>query len=419
MDLTSFDLYTKYPLGGVLKADTLIDNCCGMNPCYYIEGEYGLKVSTSVMSLIVDSQSFELNPDFRPPKFFLHPWQRNTVVFSRAILDLIEKKLHNTSFLKSKALAKVKSMVSPEIKTILWSPHQPSYISNKTIDSRIRKIRAFESVGTLANSFNPALDGSIKDLDVYIDKSVHYLCKSINDIEKQYPDKQHIILMGGKDSQLISLIPKLNDENWHVFSAEPNYPLIRDWLSTNDIKVNKLFFHDGGNEETIDEFKNKIICGDLYTSPIHIRYAPALKKIAKEFNNECIFWLGSMPRRSSLYDGVHAQNGHSKKRKEFFNSHFNSFPAWQGNIQQTYSNYIGCPFLCPYYLNDIWSELYVHIDPGMIEKGIDLRPRLGEALAGREIVWPEGNPGPTPYKYWWFWFNSAKYYKKYASNHVK
>lgn len=68
--LTSFDVYAKYPLGQVLETDTLDDVCSGMNPCYYMLDGDRLKVSSSVVSLILDSGRFELNPDFKPPKFF-------------------------------------------------------------------------------------------------------------------------------------------------------------------------------------------------------------------------------------------------------------------------------------------------------------------------------------------------------------
>lgn len=90
---------------------------------------------------------------------------------------------------------------------------------------------------------------------------------------------------------------------------------------------------------------------------------------------------------------------------QFFNAHLNTFPGWQGNIQQTYSNYLGCPFLSPYYLKDMWFELYAHLDPAIIVSGQDYRPRLGDLLAGRKITWPSQNPGPAPYEYWYFWFS--------------
>jgi hypothetical protein len=120
-----------------------------------------------------------------------------------------------------------------------------------------------------------------------------------------------------------------------------------------------------------------------------------------------------MPRRESLYDGSHRKSDSSITKEKFFNTHLNTFPGWQGNIQQTYSNYIGCPFLSPYYLKDMWFELFAHLDPLTVPCGQDLRPRLGEILSNRDITWPTQNPGPLPYKYWYFWFKPYHYYINY------
>lgn len=111
--------------------------------------------------------------------------------------------------------------------------------------------------------------------------------------------------MGGKDSQLISLIPKLNDANWYIFSAEPNYSLIKHWVAQNNIHATKIFAHDGQNEENMTDFKRKVICSDLYTNPIHVRYLPTLEKLVRDFDGECIFWVGFMQREASLYDSSH------------------------------------------------------------------------------------------------------------------
>ena len=411
--LTSFDVYTKYPLGQVLETDTLDDVCSGMNPCYYMLDGDKLKVSSSVVSLILDSGRFELNPDFKPPKFFLHPWQRNTMDFIRKTINAVEKQLRGTSILQSKAVKKIKSMVPSEAKTFLWNPHLSSHISCNSIDARIRKVKSFESVSKNKSSMLLNLDYTVTNLDEYLDKSAQLMRKTINDIEAAFPQKKHIILMGGKDSQLISLIPKLNNANWYIFSAEPNYSLIKHWVAQNNIPVTKIFAHDGQNEENMTDFKRKVICSDLYTNPIHVRYLPTLEKLVHDFDGECIFWLGSMPRQASLYDSSHRKPDKPISNDQFFNTHLSDFTGWQGNIQQTYSNYLGCPFLSPYYLKDMWFELYAHLDPSIIASGQDYRPRLGEMLAGRKIIWPSQNPGPVPYQYWYFWFNSYRYYSNY------
>jgi len=417
--LTSFDAYTKYPLGQVLEADTLDDVCCGMNPCYYMLDGGRLKVSSSVVSLILDSGRFELNPDFKPPRFVMHPWQRSALDFARTTIDAIEKKLRSTSILQSQAVRKIKSMAPTDVKTFLWNPHYSAHVSCDSIDSRIRKVKPFESVSADKSVTLLKLDYTVTNLDEYLSMSAQLMRKTINDIEAAFPQKKHIILMGGKDSQLISLIPKLNDSNWYIFSADPNYAITKSWLEQNHIRVAKIFAHDGRNEERMTDFKRKIICSDLYTNPIHIRYLPTLEKLVHDFAGECIFWVGSMPRRASLYDASHRKPEEPINNDQFFQTHLSAFPGWQGNIQQTYSNYLGCPFLSPYYLEEMWLGLYAHLDPAIIASGQDYRPRLGELLAGRKIVWPTQNPGPTPYQYWYFWFSPYRYYQQYIQSHLK
>ena len=417
--LTSFEVYTKYHLGQVLETDALVDVCSGMNPCYYMQAGDRLKVSSSVASLIIDSGKFEINPGFKPPQFFMHPWQRNAVDFARNTINAVEKKLRGTSILQSRTVKKLKSIAPAEVKTFLWDPHYSAHISCDSIDGRIRKIKPFESVSAGHSAMVLDLDYSLTSLDEYLEKSAHLMRKAINDIEAAFPQKKHIILMGGKDSQLIGLIPKLNENNWYIFSAEPNYTLIKDWVLQNNLHVTKIFAHDGHNEEKMADFKRKVVCSDLYTNLIHVRYLPTLENIVREFDNECIFWLGSMPRRASLYDASHRKADAPISSDQFFNVHLNTFPGWQGNIQQTYSNYLGCPFLSPYYLKDMWFELYAHLDPSIIVSGQDYRARLGEMLAGRKIVWPSQNPGPAPYQYWYFWFSSYRYYSKYIQEQLR
>lgn len=417
--LNSFDLYVKHPPGSVLETDVFEDNCSGMNPCYYLKQGNRIQVSSSVVSLIRYSGRFEVNQGFKPPQFFLHPWQKNSLVFLRQIYYSLEKILCDTPILKNPAVQKLRSAAPAEMKTFLWDPHYSAYQTNETVDSRINKVKSFETVSIYSNYISKKKsDLTLVNLDDYLEKSSYYIKKSINDLEIACPDKKHIILMGGKDSQLISLIPKINDENWYVFSASPNDAIVTKWLAQNNVRVAQVYSHNGRNEETRDDFKEKLICSDLYTNLIHIRYAPTLRKLARRFDNQCIFWLGSMPRRTSLYDASHRPAGMSISVEQFFNVHLNTFPGWQGNIQQTYSNYVGCPFLTPYYLNEIWQEVYFHLDPAIISGGEDLRPRLGEMLAGRKIHWPDRNPGPTPYQYWYFWFNVYRYYMSYIKQHL-
>ena len=418
-DLTSYDLYVLHKPGKVLRTKRLHDTCSGMNPCYYMEDGVELKVSSSVAALIIDSGTFDLDSSFKPPRFFLHPWQRSTFEAVKSAVDATDRVVDKFGFLRDSVVKKLKAAAPAEIKKFVWNPHRSSHESLSSIDLRIKKLRPFESVGVGESTNLIKLDGSIDDIDTYIAQSASVLTKTINDIETAFPKKKHIILMGGKDSQIISLVPKIDPRNWYIFSAEPNYSLVTEWVKSNGVEVHRIFSHDGRNEETLEDMKRKVICSDLYTNIVHIRYLPTLERLVAEFDGECIFWLGSMARRMSLYDASYRKRDEPLDTRAFFNSHLKTFPAWQGNIHQVYSNYLGCPFLSPYYLERPWSELYAHLDPNILKTGVDYRPQLADALANRKINWPSSNPGPKPYEYWNFWFNSYRYYVSYIRRELE
>jgi hypothetical protein len=269
------------------------------------------------------------------------------------------------------------------------------YESWETIDTRVSKLRAFELVtrDETAITFHP--DYALHDRELFIRLTASYMKKFVNDIERAFPGHDHIIMTGGKDSQLIHLVPKLNPDRWHLFSAEPNYPLVREWITRNGLRINRLFRHDNENDESLEDLKWKIYCGDLYTNPRHVRYLPALRDITLGFNHRCIFWAGTSGGSINRYYGDY----HAFPREHYFDRHMKKAAVWQGNCHQIVKNFTGCPLLSPYNAEEIWDEFYMHLDPAIITEGTDLRMQIGEKLAGRPIWWLEHNPTPTPYRY--------------------
>jgi hypothetical protein len=413
--LTAIQLYTEFPPGSVQVTRRLEDAGSAMYPCYYMKDGPDLKVSTSVVSLILAAGSFELNPAFAPPRFALHPWKRKAADLVRRLGRPVDRLVARTRLLRA-PLKQLKATVPAAAKTLYWNPHNAFYDAWETIDQRIRKLGAFETVGTGGVSSGFSSDLSLRSLDELAALACAALQRSVNDIERRFPGKRHVILTGGKDSQLIALIPKVDPGRWLIFSAEPNFPLVKRWVSDNDLPVADVIRHDGKNEETLADFRRKVLCSDLYSNPVHIRYAPTLKRLAAELGDQCIFWVGSMPRGAHLFDGHHHRFDRSdpaRAREAFFHSHLVTFPAWQGNLHQTYSNFVGHPFLCPYDLREMWETVYRRLDPLVLAKDVDLRSRIGDQLLGRPVKWPDENPGPTPYSYPHFWFNPYKFYVRH------
>ena len=388
--ITSLQLHLNYRAEQVVETKCLEDIGCGIYPCYYCKHKDKLKVSTSVTSLIFDSKVFKPNPNFKSPDFL---------------------KQKSKQKLSSKTLRILKRVVNP-FYLRLFPDNLPAekswYEMWETIDKRVKKLRPFERVtpSHIVIKFEP--DFATQDKESVVIKTAYYLQKFVHSVEKDFPDYNHIIMTGGKDSQLISLIPKLDSEKWHIFSAEPNYTLVKRWIKENAVNIKKMFKHDNQNEESFEDFKKKIICGDLYADPRHIRWMPTLKKIGEEFGYKCIFWTGTAA------DAIYCfhKDFHSKSKEEYFKVHITRVGTFQGNYHQVFKNFVGCALLSPYHSKEIWEELYQHLDSSIITKDTDLRNDIGEKLFGKPVKWLDQNPGPEPYTYN-FHFDSYKFYVEY------
>lgn len=393
--ITSLQLHLNYPAEQVVETKCLEDVGCGIYPCYFMKLKDKLKVSTSVTALIFDSKIFELNPTFNPPDFLKQTSKQNS----------LHKKL---SLITPTILKRVVKYF--DLRLLSDNLHKDKfwYESWETIDKRVKKLRPFEKVTPRDTTIKFKPDFTIRDKEIIINKTVNYLQKFVQSVEREFPDYEHIIMTGGKDSQLINLIPKLNSEKWHIFSAEPNYTLVKKWIEKNDVTVNKIFKHNNQNEESFEDFKKKILCSDLYADLRHMRWIPTLKRIAKEFDYKCIFWSGTAA------DAIYSfhKDFHNKFKEEYFKVHMIRVGTFQGNYHQICKNFVGCPTLSPYHSKEIWEELYQHLDPSIITKDTDLRKEIGEKLFGRPVKWSEQNPSPEPYSYS-FHFDSYKFYVEY------
>jgi hypothetical protein len=372
--ISSLDLYLRFSAEQVVETDCLVDVSGGIYPCYYIKYGDHLKVSTSVTSLVIDSGKFFLNPTFKPRDFLREQTRQYRLGFR------IMRKLN-------------RYVGYPRIaESIPW------YETWESIDKRVMKLKAFEEVTNTASRcwFRP--DFSIRNHKTIIDRSAKLIRAFINEVENEFPDHHHVVLVGGMDSQLILLAPKQNPHQWHWFSAEPNYSLNVRWIEKNGVRLNRSFFHDNRNEESAEDFRRKIICGDLYSDPSHIRWLPTMTKIAQNFDHRCLFWGGTMSGPAHFYDG-HQRLDFSRDREGFFRSHFHRTATWQGNYHQVFKNFTGAPYLSPYHSFEIWKELYQHIDPATYAKAEDLRRPIGDKLFGRPVWWLDENPGPQTYRY--------------------
>lgn len=338
--IISLDLYLNYPAKTIIETKCVEDVASGIYPVYYMKFKNHLKISSCAIALIKDSGEFILNFDFKP--------------------DFTQKD---------------------------W------YEERNTIDKRVCKLKSFE-VRTRNSSkinFNPTR--KLKDKDEFINKSIAYFKKFVNEIERKFPEYHHIVLTGGKDSQIIHLVPKLNEKKWNVLSEEPNATLVKKWLAANNIIIDHFFRIENKSDEDESFLMKKIVNGDCMSNPEHIRRGKTMIKISNFFNKKCIFWVGTLG--DTIYN-CHIEDYRKNNYEDYFKTHFNRGSSWQGNFHQTHFNLTGCPVLSLYHSKEIWEKLYQNFDPS-ISENLDLRKELGSKLAKRNIKWLVQNPGPNPW----------------------
>ena len=360
---TSLNLYLAGSAGRVVETDALEDVGAGVYPCYWRRHGGRLRVATSAAALIADAGSLEPDHDFRPPDFLAEH-------FSPVGLG-----------------------GGPPAKP---KRRDAFYVTSRTIDRRVSKLRPFETVtaGTASIAFEP--DGTLRDLAEIAERSARHVGQCIRDAEARFPGHQHVILTGGKDSQLLWLVPKADPSRWHVFSAEPNRPIVAAWMERNGVRPARVFGHDNHNDESADDLERKIVAGDLMSDPTHIRWMPALACIRAELGGACLFWGGTMSGPAHVFGGAHRRLD-GTDREAFFGSHFTRTASWQGNYHQVFLNLVGSPYLSPYHTREIWDDVFRHLDPGVVTRETDLRDRIGERLLERPVWWPTESPGPAPW----------------------
>jgi hypothetical protein len=378
--LRSIDLHLDYPAGEVVAVDELVDVGAGMYPVYYTRRDGRVLASTSVAELIVDLGTFERDPAFDPPDFL----GRSD---DGSLLDRLE------ALLPDALRAPIPPTVAPKLRDLGLLGGEPAwYGTSNTADSRIAVLEPFERVtpDDRVREFEPTY--SLDDRNEFVERSAREIRQFVNGIERQYPEHHHVVRVGGRDSQLITLVPKVTDR-WHVFSAEPNHGIVDRFLAENGVEVGEFFHHDNANEESREEFRRKVICSDLRVDPRHLRWYPTLERIVDRFDGNCIFWIGTVGEQFNTYYPFYHDSG------RFFERHFTRAAKWQGVTHQVTKNYTGAAALSPYHSESIWENLYRVHDPGMMAGAPDLRPAIAAQWYDRDLWWAERNPAPEPYEY--------------------
>lgn len=384
-ELDSLSLHLDYPAGAVIEVEEFIDETAGIMPGYYYQAEDSVFVSTSVLSLIDELGGFQ------PDQTFLEsatPLTHDTSIGGASIPDIAKG-------LPKPVVNAVKPLGEPILNTLgLISTDGLWVCTNRTPDERIRKVPPFHRVTPSGTTRDFDATYSLTPREAAADIATH-MQQFINRIEKEYPGYHHVVLTGGKDSQLIWLVDKVEPEKWHAASSPPNYSINREFFEENGISHNTFIKLNEAKQETREETELKIVTSDLRSDIRHLRWRPQQREIAERFDQQVIFWSGTVGGTLHSYHPDYAGTG----RDGFFEAQFTRAANWQANAHQTVKNYSGCAKLSPYHSPEIWRSVYEQYDPGQIEKGDDFRLEIARELQDTPITWPSSNPSPAPYSY--------------------
>lgn len=394
--LRSIDLHLDHKSGTVVSTQKLRDVACGMYPVYYTVRNNSVLACTSAAELIIHLGDLQLNGEFSPPNFLQ----------KEPLIDRLQPSI------PSWVREWIPNVVGNTLRSTGLMTATHWYEGTDTIDKRVHKLRPFEEITPSSTDIKFEPTYSLSDPGEFVEQSARQLRAFINAVERRFPDHHHIARVGGMDSQLILLTPKISD-NWHVFSADPNFKIVRKFIQENNIQIQNLFRHDNENEESREELYRKLICSDLQSDPRHLRWYPTLEQIVEKFNGNVIFWCGTEGDTIYSYHPEYQAADH----ETFFNLHKRRAANWQSITHQVTKNYTGAAAISPYHSEEIWNSLYRHYDPRMISKGDDLRDELGRRLADGPVTWPMKNPGPAPYSYS-ITMDSQQKYKQYIIDNL-
>lgn len=222
--------------------------------------------------------------------------------------------------------------------------------------------------------------------------------------EARHPGFVNVVLCGGKDSLNLLLLPWKNPVL--AVSAEPNFPLVQQFVRDNRlaVEVERL---DDRDASLLD---SEVAHNACRSSLEHIRWSGELHALAARFERRAIFWLGAMadafttpkwrvyshpswlaslrrlPGLRGLSDTEAAQDFHA------WTSYYRG-AMWQGSCLSLMKGMTDALVLSAYH-GPAMRALLARLDLRAVVR--DIRPQIGETLAGGPVVYPTANPSPAP-----------------------
>jgi hypothetical protein len=262
----------------------------------------------------------------------------------------------------------------------------------------------------------PDMTPAIRDRDVFVEAMAEAMQADWTEVEAANPGKVNVVLCGGRDSLNLLLLKSVNPVV--AYSAEPNCPLVREFVARNglDIPVHRLEDRD---EPALRDREIVEACGLIDLQ--HWRWTAHLAKIAAEHGHRAVFWKGQLAD-AFLTDYWRSYTAHPSRTygylKRGYRKAARRWPAlalpaldravlrdfrrslWlrgasmQGSHMGFLRSITDCLFVSGYH-GPRTARVWLSGDYPALT-GEDMRPAIGARLAGRAVAYPGENPAPSP-----------------------
>lgn len=257
-------------------------------------------------------------------------------------------------------------------------------------------------------------DQSLTDPDLYLLELVEAIKADIDHIESLNPGYTNLLMCGGKDSMNMLLLPWKNPVV--ALSADPNYDLVCEFVRKNNLKIDVRRLEDLFDSEMLDEEILECCCRIELSN---WKWGKTLRNITKEFDHKAIIWKGQYSEllfATNWMDMVWPMTPLNNFLGKVFRGLWNYLPkfikynigdwispmsfikAWDYTsirlgghmafIRSLCSVLVLSPYVGPHV-----TKVYSRVNLSRAVQ-YDRRREFGVLLAGRDIWYPNENPGP-------------------------
>lgn len=323
------------------------------------------------------------------PHFY--PVYRYEDMYSHSLLALIVKKR--------------RLVLDERVLSLADQPGFTCVMANQILDKEVTRVGQAHECGF-----------SITDPNIYAQRIVNALKEDVATIELANPGYANVVLCGGSDSLNLLLLPWKNETI--ALSAEPNYQYVKTFIEENDLNIKVMRLDDELDPEELNDEILECCCRvDLG----HWRWGAALRRIAKDMDKKLVYWKGQagdlymsttwmaymhpikpterllrrVYRKANAYipDSMARLIGRSLQ-PSVIRASWNRTASFQGAHMGFIREIADCLTVSAYHgpaVMKVWEEA----DLASVARK-DMRPKVGKLLLGRDVIYPQKNPGPAP-----------------------